>query len=495
MKLHDFQQKAFTDVSTAFAEGHINVGLKMPCGSGKTWVGCEFIRHQLKYDHPCLFVVDRDELVKQTSEKLNLFRVEHSLITAGWKRYKSKSKVWVASVQTLAKQKIPKVDCVVIDEFHTVYKANNRWLDDPNVICLGLSATPFSAGLGNRWQKLVVGPTVQELTDWGFLVPSVVYHPFIIDVKDVDINAGQYNQTQLGQRVNQPQIVADIVKTWLRLGENRQTICFAVNTDHAKELAQSFRDSLIFAAVIDHHTEFEERKEILAGFATGLIRVVCNVDILTKGFDECSASCMIDAAPTMSLSRFHQRHGRVQRIYDGKTDALILDHAGNCQLRHGLPTDPTPNILTTSNRSVRNSPTTSKVRVCPKCDVVKQRHEGRQCGVCGYVLKDRTLDSGVVITEGVLISAEDEKQNKRQLEKREWYSMLLWWADYKNYKRGWASFTYKYKFGEFPPKDFTRQCKPIRPNMRVANYLHYRMKNSKRTMTEKNKSDKAKAVD
>jgi len=478
--LHDYQQKAVTEVSTAIAEGYINVGLKMPCGSGKTWVGCELIRHQLRHDHRCLFVVDRTELVEQTSAKLTQFGIDHSLITAGWTGFNRHSRVWVASVQTLAKREIPDIDFAIIDEFHTVYQTNYRLLQAKDVICVGLSATPFSAGLGNDWQKLVVGPSVQQLIDRGFLVPSEVYHPFIIDVASVDINAGEFNQTQLGQCVNQPQIVADVVKTWWRLGENRQTICFAVNTDHAKELAQSFRDNMIFAASIDYYTDKKERKEILESFDNGLVRVIVNVDLVTKGYDSPVASCLIDAAPTLSLSRFHQRHGRVQRLYEGKTKALVLDHAGNCQLRHGLPNDSTPDTLSTSNRSMSNKLTESKVRVCPNCNVAKQRHVGRTCEICGYEVQDRIVDSQVLTTEGILLKAEADKVFKKEVERRQWFSMFLWWADYKHYKRGWASHTYKHKFGEYPPMDFFNECQPTQPDKKVSNYLHYRVKNRKK---------------
>jgi len=475
MPLYDYQEKAVADINAAFEEGHTNIGVKMPCGSGKTWIACEIIKQKLKDGHRCLFAVNRQELVTQASDKLNQFGIDHSLITPGWRKYNPSSKVWVGTIQTLVRRPDEvKPDFVVIDEFHIVYKAYRWFLDNPDVECLGLSATPFSRGLGRLWHHLVIGPDVQTLIDAGFLVPTVVYHPFIISDKGVDINRGEYNQKQLATTVNQPKITADIVKTWKMLGEDRQTICFAVNTDHAKELANEFIDNGVCADVLDHYTKPNERKSILDRFANKKIQVICNVDILTTGYDQRDASCMIDAAHTMSLSRFMQRHGRVSRSFPGKENAIILDHAGNCLNRHGLPTDRTPDYLDTTLRPICLAEKESKVRVCPKCDVVKPRWAGRQCPVCLYEVEDRPIDSRVVVNDGILATLDSDVG--KQARNEQWYGMFLWYAEFKEYKKGWASYTYKQKVGDWPSWELQQRAKPIVPNQFIANYLKYRNK-------------------
>jgi hypothetical protein len=56
--------------------------------------------------------------------------------------------------------------------------------------------------------------------------------------------------------------------------------------------------------------------------------VLANCQVLTEGFDEPSADCLVLARPTRSLGLYIQMAGRVLRPYPGKHDALILDVVG-----------------------------------------------------------------------------------------------------------------------------------------------------------------------
>lgn len=76
-----------------------------------------------------------------------------------------------------------------------------------------------------------------------------------------------------------------------------------------------------------------DRKETLEAFRKGKIKVICNVDLISEGFDMSDADCVILTRPTESLAMFMQQAFRAMRYREGKT-AIILDHANNIAL-HG----------------------------------------------------------------------------------------------------------------------------------------------------------------
>ena len=85
-------------------------------------------------------------------------------------------------------------------------------------------------------------------------------------------------------------------------------------------------------------TPIAEREAILARLASGETEVVSNCMVLTEGWDCPPVSCCVLARPTKQLGLYRQMVGRILRPFEGKTDAVILDHAGAIY-RHGLPSD------------------------------------------------------------------------------------------------------------------------------------------------------------
>ena len=90
---------------------------------------------------------------------------------------------------------------------------------------IALSATPLTRGAGKIYTHMVCGPQPQELVEDDYLLPPVCYGPQTIDTTGLKTTAGDFNQKDLYERVNKPGITADIVNTYLELGEKRQAIC------------------------------------------------------------------------------------------------------------------------------------------------------------------------------------------------------------------------------------------------------------------------------
>ena len=152
---------------------------------------------------------------------------------------------------------------------------------------------------------------------------------------------------------------------------------FCVSVAHSKEVAKAFSIAGIKAAHIDGTTDDEIRDRAILDFADGKIDVLCQVNLFSEGFDlasiaqkDVTVDCLVDLAPTNSLVNAMQRWGRVLRPAPGKV-AIILDHAGNTILRHGLPT--TKRTWTLEGMKKQKRGENEKViycRCCPKCFTV-----------------------------------------------------------------------------------------------------------------------------
>jgi superfamily II DNA or RNA helicase len=250
---------------------------------------------------------------------------------------------------------------------------------------LGLSATPFTRGLGRHFGTLVSGPTTQELIAKGHLVPFRVYAPSEPDLTGVSVVAGEWKEDELAAACDRAPLIGDIVATWLEKARERPTICFAVNRAHSDHIREQFANCGISVAHLDCYTPDDERRRIISDFKAGDIRILTNVGILTKGFDAPLASCLIYARPVRSsLALYIQMGGRVLRPAPGKVDAIILDHAGNT-LRFGFLTDPLPTTLDMGGKPEpkKKEAKAKEPKKCSACSYVKP-HNAHKCPSCGF---------------------------------------------------------------------------------------------------------------
>jgi superfamily II DNA or RNA helicase len=118
--------------------------------------------------------------------------------------------------------------------------------------------------------------------------------------------------------------------------ENRKSILlFACSIEHSKLL--SFQLDAIYdikSASIDNTTSTDERDQSIHDFRTGKIKVLCNYDILTTGFDSPKVECVFVTRPTFSHLLYNQMTGRGLRgpRSNGTSDCIIVDISDNIQL-------------------------------------------------------------------------------------------------------------------------------------------------------------------
>ena len=236
-------------------------------------------------------------------------------------------------------------DYLLIDEAHHSEADTYQLLFEkyPKAVKIGFSATPErldGKGLDNSYQNIIIGKSVRELidnhilSDYKYYAPSTtVGFQYSISPKYLKVHGETFFKAVKRDSSYQKKIYADVLKTWLEKGENKQTILFAPSIAMSKTFAKEFNQNGIKAEHIDGLTKKADRKAILEAFREGKIKVICNVDLISEGFDMSDADCVILTRPTESLAMFMQQAFRAMRYREGKT-AIILDHANNIAL-HG----------------------------------------------------------------------------------------------------------------------------------------------------------------
>jgi hypothetical protein len=168
--------------------------------------------------------------------------------------------------------------------------------------------------------------SIQDLIEDGWLSPLVGFRVKTkTDITKVEIQNGEYNQSQLEDEINNPERNACIVASYNNLANSTKAIVFAAGVDHARSLLSAFSQNGTSVRIVLGTTPPEERAQILLDFKSGEVMVLINVGVLTEGFDEPSLQTIIIAKPTRSTLLYTQIVGRGTRIYDGKPHCTIID--------------------------------------------------------------------------------------------------------------------------------------------------------------------------
>lgn len=330
----DFQIAAHEALRRGFREGHKNQIIMAPTGAGKTYLGLRVCNEAIQKGKRAVFLCDRTTLINQTSEVADRYGMHnHGIIQANHWRRRPDELFQIASVQTIAKREYwPKLDVLVVDEAHTTYKAWTKFAQETGAAVIGLSATPFTTGMGKIFTNLVNATTMHELTQNGVLVPMRIFSCHKPDMTGAETSGGEWTDRAAEERGMQ--IVGDVVDDWHKFGDNRKTIVFGATIKHCEELCRQFIDSGVMAAVFTSETTAKEREMLLKDYRKpeSMLKVLISVEALAKGFDVPDVGCVCDARPLRkSLSTAIQMWGRGLRSSPdtGKVDCILLDFSGN----------------------------------------------------------------------------------------------------------------------------------------------------------------------
>jgi DNA repair protein RadD len=486
--LREHQQRAITGLHQSLLSGHKRPMLQMPTGAGKTLTSAHIVAGALGKGRRVAFCVPRKTLIDQTVREFEREGISAiGVMQAAHLRTDSRQPVQICSAQTLARRKRPDVDLVIVDEAHEQHKSILAWIAEcPSIPFIGLSATPWARGLGKHYDHLLIPTTTRDLIDAGLLSDFVAFAPSDPDLSSVSTKRGDYDQDELADAMDTAKITADIVKTWLGLGQNRPTIAFCVNRRHAQHVRERFVEAGVAAEYIDGETPSgddsydpdpvgQTRRDMFARFKSGATQILVSIGVLTTGFDA-DVRSIIDAQPTKSRILFTQKIGRGLRAAEGKDKLVILDHAGN-HLRLGRVTDIHQDHLDDGSKREGSARKEEKreplPKLCPECKAVLA-YKARQCSACGAQIITFTEVQEI---EGELVEFGSRKsgaQKTPEIDREQFYAELKWVQSRKGYKSGWCWNQYQARFkGERSPNWFETLA-PREPSITTKNWLKHR---------------------
>ena len=322
-------------------------------GTGKTLISAfDFARFlKTKPDAKLLFVAHKEEILRQAQAAYRgVLKQSHfgELMVGGVtpNHYKQ----LFASVQSLNNQ-LPNLrlspdyfDYIVIDEVHHIAAASYRGLlaaFSPHIL-LGLTATPERHDGGDILADFcgVIAAEIRlpEAINRRHLCP---FQYFGIDddtdLRQVPWKNGRYDITELTniythnqQRVQKivqslDEIVTDITKI--------KALAFCVSRDHADFMCKAFLLKGIKADILTSDNR-DERHSKQQGLRTGVINILCVVDIFNEGVDIPEVDTLLFLRPTESLTIFLQQLGRGLRLANDKECCTVLDFVGNARAEY-----------------------------------------------------------------------------------------------------------------------------------------------------------------
>ena len=408
MKLRYYQRDAIDSLHHWFKTKPTNEHalIALPTAAGKTIIFSHFIKEVLAKEPNARFIVmaHRKELVSQAESKLKMVWPDApvGVLAAGMKRFQHDAQVLVASRDTLASPKrlakVGKFDYMIIDEAHNVPPTSHTRYQKiitelsarGDMKVMGCTATPYRMGqgyiYGNRkdhfFKGLAYSVSIPELIKEGYLCRLSAYavnDKAIIDAGSVSVKFknGDFREKELEEVAMVDETIIEVVSDWIDNAYSKgrtATVFFCVSVLHAQKMTQYLIQYGIKAAVVTGETPNSERDEILADFESGKIHALCNVGVLTEGWDAPRTDCIALLRPTQSIGLYVQMCGRGMRIHEDKSNCLLLDYGENVA-RHGCLDEVTPE----ESIQGRYHP-----KVCSSCNAINLP-SAKECLECGQV--------------------------------------------------------------------------------------------------------------
>lgn len=336
LELREYQQEALRNLQKMREDKESIALLYQATGTGKTVTA---VTDAKRMGGRTLFVAHTMELVNQACETFKSLWREVTVGKFADSVKELEAHVICGSVQSIALNldlfSAEDFDYIIIDEAHhasaeTYQKILSYF--SPKFI-LGLTATPERADdvnildiFKNTAHKL----DIQTAVEIGALttVRCIRIHTNI-DMTKVRFNSVQYNIRDLDVKICVTERNKLIVDTWLNYVKDKRTVVFCASVKHAEQIAELFKAQGVSAVAVSGGMKTSERKEYLAKFESGELKVLCACDLLNEGWDCPKTEVLFMARPTMSKVLYTQQLGRGMRLSEGKDYLMVFDFVDN----------------------------------------------------------------------------------------------------------------------------------------------------------------------
>lgn len=439
MILHPYQQAAYDEGRDHYRAGRRSVLFVGPTGMGKTVLGGAMVRGAVERGKRVAWYAHTRELVTQAAKSIERFGVK-----VGFAGLCPDAPCQVTSVQTaLARRMLPPADLVFLDEAH--HYAAEEWRRVPDAYrqmgarFVGLTATPERAdGLG-------LGMGAEPLFD---ALVTVCQVADLVELWREDPTRGLVPCE--GDDIIQPsrpvrKLAQEPVAAYLAHAPGRSAVVFAPHVKAAQSFAEGFARAGIEVGVVHGGMGKDERDTTLARFASGQLRVVVNVMVLTEGWDAPIADTCILARKVGSRSLYLQMVGRVLRPFPGKTRAILLDLVGAVRA-HGPPGE--PSVYSLDGIACARKGAVDALRTCRVCKSLIPNGEER-CPECDTKLLALEVPEGEGVALEKFAWARGATLEKQAAALARWQAACV----EKGHKLTSADHKFKAVFKAFPSSD------------------------------------------
>lgn len=358
----------------------------LPTGSGKSLVIAELCRAAIQqFNGRVLVLTHRKELLEQNADKIRAqlpWGLTCGLHSAGLRQAATDDQIIVAGIQSVFRK--PEVfgfrQLVIIDEVHLVprdgkgmYRTFLTGLREinPKLRMAGLTATPFRTGEGSLcradalFQRICYEAPIQRLIAEGYLC-AVTNKTAAesADTRGLHVRGGEFLPSEVEQLFDDPLCVLPACREIVTKTSGRHSVLvFCSGVQHARHVSDAIEElSGEPCGVVTGESSSLERGNYLERFKRRELRYLCNVDLLTTGFDAPCIDAIAILRATMSPGLFAQICGRGLRTDPSKSDGcVILDFGGNLQ-RHG-PID----AIDYGRESQKAGTGDATEKTCPSC--------------------------------------------------------------------------------------------------------------------------------
>lgn len=397
--LRPYQEDVKTAVYDHLRTRDDNPCAVVPTAGGKTPIMASICKDAVGlWGGRVLILAHVKELLEQTADKLKVVcpEIGFGIYSAGLKRRDTQNPVIVASIQSVYKKacELDAFNLIMVDEAHLIPLEGDgmyrQFLADAKVInpelrIIGFTATPYRLKTGpictpdSFLNHICYEVGVRELIRDGFLCPLISKAGRAkADMSSLHVRGGEFISDEVESLMDQESLVSSAASEIMEYTADRKAcLIFSSGVQHGQHIVEVLREEHgVECGFVCGDTPIPERDATLARFKAGELKYLCNVNVLTTGFDAPHIDCVALVRPTMSPGLYYQMVGRGFRLHPSKENCLVLDFGGNV-LRHG-PVDDIK--VTTTDRVDGKAP----AKECPSCQAVIAAGF-TTCPQCGYV--------------------------------------------------------------------------------------------------------------
>lgn len=335
----------------------------LPTGSGKSLIIADI---SARTEGHVLILQPSKEILEQNFAKLTALGVIDCSIYSASVGQKKINRITFAMIGSI----INKLDMfarfkyIVVDECHLMNPADGmyRTLFDyfgrGKVKLLGLTATPFRRyscrdpkTYQNRtiikmitntspriFSDILYGVQISKMVEQGYLAKVRYFSERGIDRTKLELNStgNDYTDKSLFAEYERSGFEAHLQHVVARLlnceQERKGILVFTRFVAESESLVIAINEVYgDICEIVTGDTPKKEREDILERFKSGELKVLCNANCLTTGFDYPELDCVVMARPTMSLSMYYQIVGRAIRTHPDKESAWYVDLCENIE--------------------------------------------------------------------------------------------------------------------------------------------------------------------